>query len=36
VILLTSFSGTKVTVENQEAIIVREDDVLGIVSSPSL
>lgn len=36
VILVTSYAGTKVTVENQEAIIVREDDVLGIVSSPSL
>jgi len=36
VILLTSFAGTKVTVANQEAIIVCEGDVLGIVSTPSL
>lgn len=36
VILLTAYAGAKVTVENQEAIIIREDDVLGIVSSPSL
>lgn len=36
VILLTSFAGTKVTVENQDAIIIREEDVLGIVSTPSL
>lgn len=36
VVLLSAHSGTKVTVENQEAIIVREDEVLGIVSTPSL
>jgi chaperonin GroES len=35
VIIMTTHAGTKVTVENQDAIIVREDDVLGIVSTPS-
>ena len=35
-ILITPHVGTKVTVESQEAIIVREEDVLGIVSTPSL
>lgn len=36
IILITAQAGTKVTVESQDAIIVREEDVLGIVSTPSL